>query len=225
MINETTPKDRPAADPTSWGVSAEEARQLLKDHMCPVCGEGPWQSPLNHVSRKHGIDRHTMRDICLLTVNDPVTTPDLHERFHANRVGKDMSKVAAATGKPRRPKRLTAAGRQNLIGNLAHVTADQSRAALAVAHNPESRAKVTATNRARWAAMTPDERRAATSQLHRPEAREKRLAALQQYWNRQELKPCGTRAAYRRGCRCDECRAANQAYKRAQRLAPRQGHR
>lgn len=217
MTNETTRNEGPAPDPTSWGVSAEEAQQLLRDHMCPVCGRGPWQSPLNHVSRKHGIGRHTMRDICLLTVADPVTTPDLHERLRANRVGKDMSKVAAATGKSRRPKRLTAAGKQNLIRNLEHVTAEQSRAALALAQTPENRAKVTAANKARWAAMTPDERRAAAAQLQQPEAREKQHVALQQYWSRQELKPCGTRASYRRGCRCDECHSANVAYKRAHR--------
>lgn len=219
-MKDTRDNDHPAADPIAWGVTAAEARQLLQNQICPICSAGPWQSPLNHVARKHGIDRHTMRDICLLTVDDVVTTSDLHERIRANSLGNDMSSVTAASRASTGPKRMTNAGKQNLTHNLAHVTAEQSRAALALAHTPEARAKQAATSRAKWAAMSAEQRQSATAHLRRTP--EQLSAQSRESWDKKGRQPCGTRASYRRGCRCEACRSAYLVYKRDESRARRE---
>jgi hypothetical protein len=57
---------------------------MLERQICPVCGQGPWVSPLNHASRKHAINRHVMRDICGLSTNDKVTEESAREAWRAN---------------------------------------------------------------------------------------------------------------------------------------------
>lgn len=75
---------KPEAAVESWGITVEDAQALLDRQMCPVCGSGPWQSPLNHVSRKHGIDRLTMRDICGLSMKTKVTDPTVRAAWEQN---------------------------------------------------------------------------------------------------------------------------------------------
>lgn len=62
--------------------------------MGPVCGRGPWKSPLNHVALKHGIDKFTMRDICGLKVKESVA------RAGKNRARWLRDVVNAALGEP-----------------------------------------------------------------------------------------------------------------------------
>lgn len=77
--------------PEAWGITVDEARELLNTQMCPVCDTGPWKSVLNHVSRAHGIDRKTMRDICGLSMRDKVTDPRASAKWARN--GKKQTKV------------------------------------------------------------------------------------------------------------------------------------
>lgn len=224
---DSAPPPRMLPIPEDWGVTRDEASDLLRRQMCPACGEGPWKSPLNHASRKHGIDRFTMRDICGLTTTETVAAPELSEVFRANNLGRDMTAVTEAAvrkrGKGR--QRWTSAAREKQVANLGEVTAEMSRAALVKAHSPEAVAKRSETVRKRWETATPEERQAVVDRLKNGTRRDgtRRLATPEELsaqaeaiWDRRGRKPCGTRAAYRRGCRCVECVAANREHKRAE---------
>lgn len=97
----------PVPDPNDWGVTPEGARDLLLRQTCPICGEGPWQSVLNHVSRKHAIRRQIMRDVCLLSTRDKVTDGELREKFRANGNANVATLLANATSWDRRTARRT----------------------------------------------------------------------------------------------------------------------
>jgi hypothetical protein len=104
---EDTAPDAPRVDVEAWVVPIDQASDHLARQMCPVCGEGPWKSPLNHAARKHGIDRFTMRDVCGLTMRTSVVDPALSAVF-AER-GKAMP--PASNPGPRKKQRWTTAGR------------------------------------------------------------------------------------------------------------------
>lgn len=210
---------RPAAsvDASDWRYPPKRAREVLAQQICPICGRGAWQSPLNHVARKHGIDRRTMRDICDLTLREKVTDPELSERFAERSAQTDMAKVRPADG-PRTKQQWTRRGRAKNTATIVATNQDPNaprwrEQGLAKAHRPESRAKQGSSMRLRWAALDPDERRRKAAHLKRTseELSEQSLAT----WDKRGRKPCGTRAAYRRGCRCAPCRSAYLAYKRA----------
>lgn len=106
-----TPK--PADLLESWGVSQTEALALINDRICPVCGEGPWKSPLNHASRKHGIDSFALRDACGLTTHDKVTDPETSAQWSAHgKKNADRLRAIAASRKGTKQKltRMTKAG-------------------------------------------------------------------------------------------------------------------
>lgn len=206
---DTAPTYQPdEADPETWGRTQSEARDLLRRQMCPVCGEGPWKSPLNHVAKRHGILKRELREACGLNSVESVVDPELRERFaeRGRNAGRDMSEVARH---PRKKYETTSAGASALARNLEGVTAEQRRAALLLTKTPEAQAKRSATLRAKWTAMTPAERRTAVNfplPSNEEQARRSRLRHQQR-----GLQPCGTVAAYKRGCRCDACREAKRA--------------
>jgi hypothetical protein len=103
----------------TWGRSREEARDLLRRQMCPVCGEGPWKSPLNHAAKKHGILKRDLREACGLNSVESVTDPELRERFAelGRSHGQDMTALARP-GQARKPYRMTEAGREAIAENL-----------------------------------------------------------------------------------------------------------
>jgi hypothetical protein len=84
----------------SWGVTVDEAQAMLRDQMCPVCGMGPWKSPLHHASHAHGIDGNTMRDICGLSMRDKVTDPEVGAAWTDN--SKRMIDILAANAEARK---------------------------------------------------------------------------------------------------------------------------
>lgn len=127
---------------------------MLARQMCPVCREGPWKSPLNHVSRKHGIDRFSMRDACGLILKDKVTDPELSERFAERSKAVDMSTVGTRGAGTRRTYRHTAAGLARVVANIEEFNERPDAAALSRAHaaltkTPEALAKRSATFRAK----------------------------------------------------------------------------
>ena len=144
------------AVPDDWGCETEgEAAEMLRRQFCPVCGEGPWKSPLNHAARKHGIDKWTMRDACGLTTTESVADPDLSATFSAREKAKDhdMSALVALSLESRRQngRRWTRAG---LAKNTANVLAGSDdeirRKNLEAARTPEARAKWRASMEARF---------------------------------------------------------------------------
>lgn len=205
---EDTAPIRDRVDVASWATPPRLAAAALADQVCPICGEGPWKSPLNHVARKHGIDRHTMRDTCGLTTRAVVADPDLSERFRQNGLGRDMSAATEAGRRSRRKYRMTEAGKRNLTDSLSGVTPDQLRANLKLAHSQAAEAKRAATLRAKWADATPEERAAWGRRVGGDREHMDRMRAAR------KLQPCGTVAAYKRGCRCEACRGAKRASRR-----------
>lgn len=99
--------------PDEWGVTPEEAADLLNRQVCPICGVGPWKSPLNHVARKHGIHRNHMRDVCGLSVKDKVTDERVRGAWieHGRTMADVLRSNAGRTkGKPQsKPNRRTRA--------------------------------------------------------------------------------------------------------------------
>lgn len=89
----------------SWGVTVDEARTILNNQTCPICRIGPWKSPLNHVSRAHGIDRLTMRDICGLSMYHKVTDPEVSAAWSANGKKRADNLAASRTKERRAPRR------------------------------------------------------------------------------------------------------------------------
>jgi hypothetical protein len=201
------------------------AREMLRRQMCPVCGEGPWKSPLNHAAKKHGILKADLREACRLTMSESVCDPALAERFAENgrqqltQYKNSSARMAALSNSRRSTKgRLTTAGREALTANLSAVTADQSRAALLKAQAPEAQAKRTATLREQWAAMTPEERRAKSHLPVRSSDEQRRTAVAG--WDKRGRQGCGTVAAYKRGCRCEACREAKRRSRRTRVIPP-----
>jgi hypothetical protein len=202
---DTAPIPTDPVDLAAWGVTPAQARDMLVRQMCPLCGEGPWKSPLNHVARKHGVDRHAMRDACHLTTNAVVAAPELSAKFREIGKRRDMTAITEAGRQPRRKYRMTTAGKRALAENLADVTPEQSKAALVHAKSPEAQAKRSATLRAKWEAATPEERGAWGARVGGDRDHMDRMRSARR------LQPCGTVAAYKRGCRCDACRDAKRA--------------
>lgn len=203
-------------DTAGWKATGEAARGLLLGQICPVCGRGPWKSPLNHAARKHGIGRRAMRDLCELTVSEKVADPELSARIAERTSQIDMSTVNRP-GRPRARQQWTRRGAATNTAIISKVNerpeAPAWREKALAAQTPQVRAKQGDLLRRRWAALPPAERRERSAHLRRSaeDLSEQSVTA----WDRRGRKPCGTRAAYRRGCRCEACRAAYLAYRRA----------
>jgi len=191
--------DAAPPDPDQWGVTPAEARDLLLQQMCPICGRGPWKSPLNHAANKHGLDKFTMRDICGLKVKESVAEPEFSATSAARARAMDKTAMHEAHKKGHGKYRVTRAGKKAKVdGGTGNLAADRAKA-----YTPEALKKRSASWRRTWAAKTREEQQVTLDRLY--EAK------------RPNFFPCGTVASYGRGCRCDDCRTAHTEYRRARR--------
>lgn len=186
-------------DPEKWGVSPTEARELLLRQMCPICGRGPWKSPLNHAALKHGLDKFTMRDICELKVKESVADPAMRAAYSARAKAMDLSPLHEAHRKGHGKYRVTRAGKRR----KGERSPEKLAAARAKAYTPEALQKRSESWHRTWEAKTPEEQQAILDRLY--EAKKPNFF------------PCGTTASYGRGCRCDLCRTAHTEYRRSRR--------
>lgn len=175
-------------DTTWWVHPVEFAADLLHEGTCPVCGRGGWKSPLNHVSRKHHIDRHDMRDVCGLTTIEQVTDPESHEKWSQNAINRDAV-VNARNGPKNRTRRRTKAFQRLLDdgGNLgrwvkehpdemAEIVAgfrDRVTSPEAMAKWEESMRKVWASQGEKW---TDEDRAEFAARMATPDVEAKRKA-------------------------------------------------
>lgn len=108
---------------------------MLARQMCPVCGEGPWKSPLNHAARKHGIGRREMREACGLTIDESVCNPELSARFVERGREVMTAEVAQAMVARRdllgRERQWTTVGKDRVTANLAKWESENPDAAAA----------------------------------------------------------------------------------------------
>lgn len=114
------------ADPADWGLTREQAAEMIRAQICPVCRRGPWKIPLGHVSRMHGIDAFAMRDACGLTVTESVTDEETHRTFAEK--PRDMTAVTEAS-RTRGKQRWTTAGREKASAPLLRWVAENPDAA------------------------------------------------------------------------------------------------
>lgn len=150
---ENTAPEREPISVESWAVPIEQAKAMLARQMCPICGEGPWKSPLTHASKKHGVDRFAMRDVCGLTTTASLTAPDYRAKLVERGRTVDMS-AAHEAAKRRGKQRFTSEGLRVLAANLTAFSeseegARQRAAAAAASKTPEAIAKRSETFRAK----------------------------------------------------------------------------
>ena len=130
----------------AWGVTKDEASALLRSHICPACGQGPWRMVLNHAAKKHGIDSFVMRDLCGLTTVEVLVPPDLSARYSENAKtngeGRDFAAISAMRSGLRR---FTMAGLEHNTAHLAAWEAEDPERAQAAR---EASAKLTKTAKA-----------------------------------------------------------------------------
>lgn len=185
--NSAPEADRPEPIAADWGRTVGEAADLLRQQMCPVCSEGPWKSPLNHIAKKHGISRASAREACGLTTVESVIAPDLFT--HLSAVHKELStdRDMSAISRLRPPgakRHWTTAGRQAVASNLEAFNetpeaASTRERAKENSKTPEARAKQGEALRA-WHErhpMSEEEKAAFVARMQSPEAEAKRQAA------------------------------------------------
>lgn len=199
--------------------SMEKIRAAIENCVCPFCGRGPFKSTANHVNAVHNIDRHQLRELAGMTTNESLAAPELRARMRSIAMSNDSISNAkpyldSIRGKARRMK-MTAAGSVK-ISETMKATNDRLTPEERSARQAEFARNQSAESRAKQAASL-----ASYHKAHPPagEAKAKMLAALNSPEAKANLakaaamrrKPCGTAAAYNRGCRCEPCRAAKRA--------------
>lgn len=203
-------------------IDRDEIRRHISAGTCPWCDKGPFKMLPVHTNKAHGIDKWQLRDLAGLTTTQPLCDPEALAKMSSAQTANPHVEAATVASRARRsPQRWTAAGRakqsQNLAEHQSRLTPSerQEAARFAASHvTPEGREKVRAANRRRMA--DPKERERLSQSIKDPQHWAKMQRGLADYQARRALQPCGTRAAYRRGCRCASCVEAFRASKRKQ---------
>lgn len=175
-----------SASPQSL-LTAESLRRFIASGMCPYCPRGPFKCLSLHTGSVHGIDQKELRDRADLTSRDPISSEGLREECRKRAIERDIGATGGDV--------LRRARQEGKVPKHGRAGAAKVAAALAAARarqTPEERSRRAAHAQA---AVTPEGRRR-IGEANRNRAR--------------ELKPCGTVAAYRRGCRCEACASAQR---------------
>lgn len=191
-------------------IHKEAIREAIAAQTCPWCGRGPFAMLPVHTNKVHGVDKWELRELAGYTTRDALCSEESRAKMAAAYDVERGAQVRAATAasKHRRPQRWTTAGleRQSetitqwMTENPEAAREAQQRASRAVV-SPEGRQRQIDASRNRVRSQA--EIDAFRARMARPEIRAKREAA-------RVLQPCGSVASYKRGCRCDACRAAKR---------------
>lgn len=229
-VNEHKLKSNERAEHTEASVAGvrqsapteEGVRRYIEAQMCPFCGSGPWKLLPSHTNRAHGIDRRELRAMAGLSMNQPVSSPETIERMRRLAIERDIGHSPQAQQALKR-----ANGRARPLTEAGKKRMSEARSAAAARLTPEERAesarraslavpKESRRRQGEWLRAqklanpaTPVEVAAFKERMKSPEVEAKRAAAREP-----KLRPHGTRASYRRGCRCEECRSAYLAYRK-----------
>lgn len=208
-------RDRRSLDPQAL-LSPEAMRAFIDSCMCPYCDRGPFKVLAVHTNKAHGIDRRELRAQAGLTLNEPVASAEFRKRARELAFERDIGHSEAARVALRNAKRrqMTDAGK----AKVARVTAERMaaiplhvkqgmarRASLSV--TPEGRLRRAEALRLRNS--QPDQRERFVANTQTPEAQARRNKAVAET-RKGRLQPCGTVAAYKRGCRCELCSDAKR---------------
>jgi len=199
--------------------SMEKIRAAIENCVCPFCGRGPFKSTAKHVQAVHNIDRHQLRELAGMTTNESLAAPEYSAKMRS--IAKENNSIASAAGYVEsirgksRTMKMTVAGSAKIAATVRasneRLTPEERSARqsmLARSQSAESRAKQAASLAARHkeSPMTAETKEKVLAALHGPEATKNRAIAAAK-----RRLPCGTAAAYNRGCRCEPCRAAKRA--------------
>ena len=172
--------------PENERAEAFRIREAIASCMCPWCGRRPFVVLARHTQAAHGVDRFELRDRAFLRSGDSVCDPDYSE-MRREMVGEVA--IPRGDNRSRRPSRVArVAGRENIKRATA-------AAASPAAWTAERRERIGAAQKKAW---------------REPSEAMRRAAALR---GAKRVKEHGINA-YRRGCRCDECKACNREHYR-----------
>lgn len=107
--------------------SQEALRRYIADGLCPFCGSGEYKNLGCHTNRSHGVSADELREMAGMLKGDRICSPELSETFRA--IGRERGMPAGARSAPRKPRVMSAAGRE------------VNRAKLAAIRSPETQAK------------------------------------------------------------------------------------
>lgn len=201
-------------------TAVEHYRRCIEACICPICGAGPFKSMPMHASRVHGLDRHEMRRRAEIPVSGSITSPEL-AAASAERA-KEREAVTALSGyveeiRGKSIKReIPDYSRRNISENLSSYNRSmtpEERSQRSKSQSRESRQKQAAAL-AEWHKRnpaTPEKKAELAAALMSPKA-----VAARERTAQKRRQPCGTRAAYKRGCRCAPCRSAKSKYAKEQ---------
>lgn len=200
-------------------ASVEHYRRCIDACICPECGAGPFKSMPGHASRVCGISRVEMRRRAQLPASASISSPECSAE--ASERAKASGSVRALSGYVESIKGVSISrelpdySRKRISDNARKVNDSLSPAErsarmsnLSKSQAPASR-KLQANSLSEWHKanpLRPEDRALRAAAMQTPEAAARRAATL-----RAKRKPCGTTAAYKRGCRCDRCKRAKSA--------------
>lgn len=197
--------------------STEEIRAGISCQVCPWCGKGPFKMLPVHVNRIHGIDKWELRELAGYATTDPLCGASAIASMRAAAAANNHIEVAiAASRRGRSRQRWTRAGRDRVQGNLERWALENPDEAA------QQRAKAIRASKAADAVTKHSESLKRHYQEHPERIQELRARAARFFYTDEadakraakraaNRRPCGTAAAYRRGCRCEACRAAKRA--------------
>lgn len=194
-------------------------RKAIKTQVCPECGKGPYKSLPMHMYRAHDIDRFEFRNRAEVSQNTSITSRELSEQARVIALKRDSGKhvrdyaksIKGKTGISRDiPEHSLNRITQNIKEYRESMTDEEYRehAIRASRSRTEEHYRNHSEAMKEWHKNNPlsEEHKAKLkAAAHSPEAKAKRDES-----NRRRRQPCGTVAAYKRGCRCEPCRDAKR---------------
>lgn len=198
-------------------------RKAIETQICPECGKGPYKSLPMHMYRAHDIDRFEFRNRAEVSQNTSITSPELSAQARERAIKRDAGKhvlkysksIKGKTGIKRDiPEHSLKRVTQNIKEYRESMSDDEYRehAIRASRSRTEEHYRKHSEAMKEWHKNNPmsDEHKAKLrAAAHSPATKAKRDDA-----NRRRRQPCGTVAAYKRGCRCEPCRSAKKEYRK-----------
>lgn len=200
-------------------MNVEAYRAKVFAGICPECGDGPFKALAMHTNQAHGIDRFELRRLAEIPRSTSIASPEYSlecserakEQGAASRLSAYVDTLRGGNTKrdlpdySRRKISQTVRNTRANMGPAKRLAMDEARTRAAA--DPASRKKQGAALK-EWHAANPmseDRRVVVVARFNSPEAVAARELAIIK-----RRQPCGTAAAYKRGCRCEPCRDAKR---------------
>lgn len=196
----------------------EVVRASIAAQVCPFCGRGPFAMLPVHTNKMHGVDKWELRELAGFSTSDPLCSEEVRAKMSAAYDPARGEQARAAGRRPRRAQRWTSAGLARNTETIRswmqehpeeHAEAVRKAAVAAGAGDVRRRQAEALRKWHERNPMSAEERARQASYLQSVAAREAHAVAMAA-----RRQGCGTSASYKRGCRCEACRAAKAAYRK-----------